>query len=94
MGNLPSEPLRSLATGSDLVFLPRMSPLDHSLAVVSLRVWHPMSPLKALYSLSTPWYIDIKLFVGAFKKDLDLRRCDSRNLLEPSLAVVSDLRGN
>ena len=53
-----------------------------------------MSPLKALYSLSTPWYIDMKLFVGAFKKDLDLRRCDSRNLLEPSLAVVSDLRGN
>ena len=36
----------------------------------------------------------MKLFVGAFKKDLDLRRCDSRNLLEPSLAVVSDLRGN
>ena len=55
-----------------------------------------MSPLKALYSLSTPyaWYIDMKLFVGAFKKDLDLRRRDSRNLLEPSLAVVSDLRGN
>ena len=48
-----------------------------------------MPPLDVLSWLCAP---EIESF-GAFKKVLDPRRCDSRNLLEPSLAVVSGLRG-